>query len=114
MQDVEHGHDASLRRHRRLQLVQPKRRLAGAQAFPREGSVRCHSVWLSVDRVLATVMFTDIVGSTEKRQHSTVAGDICSKLTMLSCGAISPASADAGDGFLATFHAPRGVRRAAL
>jgi len=39
---------------------------AGALSFPREGSPRCHSLWLSVDRVLATVLFTDIVGSTEK------------------------------------------------
>ena len=71
----------------------------------------------SPDRVLATVMFTDIVGSTERAAEL---GDQAWRElldgTTRSCGASSPASAaeerdTAGDGFLATFDGPaRAIR----
>jgi len=88
-----------------------------AVAFPREGSARCRSLWLSVDRVLVTVMFTDIVGSTEKvaalgdrrwrdllEAHDAI---VRRNLTRFRGREVKTT----GDGFLATFDGPaRGVR----
>jgi class 3 adenylate cyclase len=90
---------------------------AGAQAFPREGGARCCSLWLSVDRVLATVLFTDIVGSTEKAaalgdrgwRHLLEAHDAIVRRN-LACFRGREVKTT-GDGFLATFDIPaRGVR----
>jgi pimeloyl-ACP methyl ester carboxylesterase len=48
---------------------------------------------VEIDRVLSTVLFTDIVGSTEKLPRSVIAaGIICSTTTMSPSAAISPAS----------------------
>jgi class 3 adenylate cyclase len=85
---------------------------ASAQAFPREGSARCHSLWLSVDRVLATVKFTDIVSSTEKaaalgdRRWRDLLGAhdaiVRRNLTRFRGREVKTT----GDGFLATFDGP--------
>jgi class 3 adenylate cyclase len=90
---------------------------AGAQAFPREHSARCHSLWLSVDRILATILFTDIVGSTEK---AAALGDRSWRQLLEAHHAIVRRNLmrfrgrevqTTGDGFLATFDVPaRGVR----
>ncbi len=92
-------------------------RTAGAQVFPREGSPRCHPAWLSVDRVLATVLFTDIVGSTE---IAAALGDRRWRYLLEAHHAIVRRNLThfrgrevktTGDGFLATFDVPaRGVR----
>lgn len=90
---------------------------AYAVAFPQESGARCHSVWLSVDRVLATVLFTDIVGSTEKAaalgdrswRHLLEAHDAIVRRN-LTCFRGREVRTT-GDGFLATFDVPtRGVR----
>jgi class 3 adenylate cyclase len=90
---------------------------AGAQMFPREDSARCHSLWLSVDRILATILFTDIVGSTEK---AAALGDRSWRHLLEAHHAIVRRNLTrfrgrevqtTGDGFLATFDVPaRGVR----
>jgi hypothetical protein len=46
-----------------------------------------------LDRVLATVLFTDIVGSTEKANWETPAGVTSSSATMRPCARFSPATA---------------------
>lgn len=90
---------------------------ASAQTLPREGSARCHSLWLSIDRVLATVLFIDIVGSTEKAaalgdrgwRHLLEAHDAIVRRN-LTCFRGREVKTT-GDGFLATFDVPaRGVR----
>ena len=65
------------------------------------------------DRVLATVMFTDIVSSTERaaRAGRQPLARRCSRATTRSCGGSSSATAAGavktlGDGFLATFDGP--------
>jgi class 3 adenylate cyclase len=90
---------------------------AGAQVFPREYSARCQSLWLSVDRILATILFTDIVGSTEKAaalgdrswRHLLEAHNAIVRRNLTRFGGREVQTT--GDGFLATFDVPaRGVR----
>ena len=85
---------------------------------PIEGFV--HSIraeQASIDRVLATVLFTDIVGSTRGRRRSaTPSGRCCSSVTTRSVRAMigryrGTEIDTTGDGFLATFDGPaRGVK----
>jgi class 3 adenylate cyclase len=87
-----------------------------AGALPQEGSARSGSKWRSGDRVLPTVMFTDIVSSTEK---AAALGDRSWRHLLEAHHAIVPRNLTrfrgrevqtTGDGFLATFDVPaRGV-----
>jgi class 3 adenylate cyclase len=109
LQDVT-GDDCSYNRNAASQT-------ASAPIFPREGGARCHSLWLSIDRILVTVLFTDIVGSTEiaaalgdRRWRHLLEAHHAIVRRNLACFRGREVKTT-GDGFLATFDVPaRGVR----